>query len=588
MTRRATPEFLRARQQLLQEQPLCHWCRKAPATEADHLIEHDAGGTDELDNLVPSCKPCNSRRGANYVNTKRTIQEQRRNQFVNQNGGNFFVNGTPKPPTPFSRISENSQNRHDFTQIEPLGVGIAADHPRLVSPTYWVENFGSAIAEWTASNLGRDLFPWQKFFLECATQYDDDNVFLHSTAIASTGRQNGKTSMLAGVVGWALLELPRIWGRPVRILSTAHELALATEVFEELRDTFELWEESDLCKVTWAYGRHKVVMADGSSYVVKAATGKKHGGTYDIILCDELWAIAEAAYFGALKPSQIAVPSPLAILTSTAGDESSKVMTRLREQALAGIDRGEPSSLFMAEWSLPSEVNPDDSEYWGYANPSLGRTITVRALQDACAAPDRSMWLRAHCNLWVAAAGAWLPPGMWASRKTDDACPEEKSVLCVDSSVDESKYVGIRCGLTDDKRIIATIEFVADSSRAMWAEIEKAMTANKQLRLGITPSLDLHTPERLQARRFVWGYAELLKFTGVVRSMIYEGTLEHTGGEMLSEHVNRAVLVRAQGSVVVSSQRSPGAIEMARCLIAAASAVSRPGGSAKPSFASSR
>jgi hypothetical protein len=425
------------------------------------------------------------------------------------------------------------------------------------------------------------------FFLENATQYDSDNVFVHSTAIASTGRQNGKTSMLAGIVGWSLLELPRIWGRPVRILSTAHELALATEVFEELRETFELWEESGLCKVTWAYGRHKVVMVDGSTYVVKAATGKKHGGTYDLILCDELWAITESAYFGALKPSQIAVPSPLAILTSTAGDESSKVMTRLREQALAGIDRGEPSSLFMAEWSLP-ECDPDDPEYWGYANPSLGRTITVRALQDACDAPDRSMWLRAHCNLWVAAAGAWLPPGMWANRKTDDPCPVEKSVLCVDSSVDESKYVGIRCGVTEDKRIIATIEFVADSSRQMWVEIEKAMSENKQLRLGITPSLDLHTPERLQARRFVWGYAELLKFTGVVRSMIYEGTLEHTGGEMLAEHVNRAVLVRAQGSVVISSQRSPGAIEMARCLVAAASAVSRPTGSAKPSFASSR
>jgi hypothetical protein len=587
MTRRPTPEFLKARKEVLEAFPTCHWCKRAPSTEVDHLIEFDAGGTDELSNLVGACKPCNSRRGALYVNNKRTTQMHARNAFVNKNGGNFFETQTAKPPTPFSVISENGQDRHEITQIEPLGVGIPANEPRLVSPTYGHDNYGHAIATWTAVNLGRDLFPWQRFFLENATQYDSDNVFVHSTAIASTGRQNGKTSMLAGIVGWSLLELPRIWGRPVRILSTAHELALATEVFEELRETFEQWEESGLCKVTWAYGRHKVVMVDGSTYVVKAATGKKHGGTYDLILCDELWAITESAYFGALKPSQIAVPSPLAILTSTAGDESSKVMTRLREQALAGIDRGEPSSLFMAEWSLP-ECDPDDPQYWGYANPSLGRTITVRALQDACDAPDRSMWLRAHCNLWVAAAGAWLPPGMWANRKTDEPCPVEKSVLCVDSSVDDSKYVGIRCGVTADKRIIATIEFVADSSRQMWIEIEKAMSENKALRLGITPSLDLHTPERLQARRFVWGYAELLKFTGVVRSMIYEGTLEHTGGEMLAEHVNRAVLVRAQGSVVISSQRSPGAIEMARCLVAAASAVSRPTGSAKPSFASSR
>jgi hypothetical protein len=362
---------------------------------------------------------------------------------------------------------------------------------------------------------------------------------------------------------------------------------LATEVFEELREIFKLWEESDLCKVTWAYGRHTVKMRDGSSYTVKAATGKKHGGTYDLILCDELWAISEAAYFGALKPSQIAVPSPIAILTSTAGDESSRVMLRLREQALAGIDRGEPSSLFMAEWSLP-ECDPDDPNYWGYANPSLGKTITVRALQDACEAPDRSMWLRAHCNLWVAAAAAWLPPGMWASRKATVACPDGEGVLAVDSSIDDSKYVGIRCAKTEDGYIISTVEFVADSSRQLWDKIRETMDANPKLKLGITPSLDLHTPEKYHARRFVWGYAELLKYTGIVRQMIFEGTLLHTGEEMLGEHVQRAVLTKAQNTVVLSSQKSPGPIECARCLIAAASQVSRPTQNTRPGFASSR
>jgi hypothetical protein len=44
--------------------PLCHWCKRRPATEADHLIEVDAGGSDGP--LVPACKPCNATRGANY------------------------------------------------------------------------------------------------------------------------------------------------------------------------------------------------------------------------------------------------------------------------------------------------------------------------------------------------------------------------------------------------------------------------------------------------------------------------------------------------------------------------------------------
>lgn len=589
MTRRPTKEFTAIRKQILENYPTCYWCKKAPSTEVDHLIEFDAGGSDEETNLVGACKPCNSRRGATYVNRKRAIQQQIRNNGTNnpmhiKSTESFFSQSFFTPPNPFSEISENGQNRHEITQVSQDLALSGQDEPRLVTPSFGYESFGGQIGAWAEANLGRTMFPWQSFFLESAFQVNEAGVFAHSTAIASTGRQNGKTSMLAGIVGWGLLELPRIWGRPVKILSTAHELALATEVFEELRETFELWEESGLCKVTWAYGRHKVKMVDGSTYVVKAATGKKHGGTYDIILADELWAITEAAYFGALKPSQIAVPSPIAILTSTAGDESSKVFLRLREQALAQIDRGEPSSLFMAEWSLPPEADPDDPKYWGFANPSLGRTITVRALQDACSSPDRSTWLRAHCNLWVSAASSWLPPGMWSNRKTTDACPIENSVLCVDSSVDESKYVGVRCGVTEDKRIIATVEFVADTSHQMWLEIEKAMTANPKLKLGITPSLDIHTPEKYHQRRFIWGYAELLKYTGIVRAFIQEGTLWHTGEEMLAEHINRAVLVRAQGSVVVSSQRSTGPIEMARCLIAAASQVSRPKNNTRPAM----
>jgi hypothetical protein len=81
-------------------------------------------------------------------------------------------------------------------------------------------------------------------------------------------------------------------------MSTAHELGLATEVFEDLREVFELLEESGLAKVTWAYGRHQVKMLDGSVYKVNSATGKKHGGTWDILIVDELWAISEVRTSG--------------------------------------------------------------------------------------------------------------------------------------------------------------------------------------------------------------------------------------------------------------------------------------------------
>jgi hypothetical protein len=158
----------------------------------------------------------------------------------------------------------------------------------------------------------------------------------------------------------------------------------------------------------------------------------------------------------------------------------------------------------------------------------------------------------------------------------------------VDSSVDDSKYVGIHCGLNSDGDIVASVAFTCETNRQMWRHIERLMEENPKLKLAITPTLDLHTPEPLIRRRSLWGYAEMIKYTGLVKSMITEGRLLHTGEEMLAEHVNRATLVKANGAVVLSSQKSPGPIECARCLVAAASLVSRPGQSGKAMMGSAR
>lgn len=45
---------------------VCAYCG-GEATEADHIIPKDAGGKDELGNLVAACKPCNSRKGNRLI-----------------------------------------------------------------------------------------------------------------------------------------------------------------------------------------------------------------------------------------------------------------------------------------------------------------------------------------------------------------------------------------------------------------------------------------------------------------------------------------------------------------------------------------
>jgi 5-methylcytosine-specific restriction endonuclease McrA len=81
-TEHDTPIYRKARAELLRDQPICHWCRKNPASELDHLVESDKGGTIE-DGYVASCKKCNSARGATYQNRKLANAKQNREKAIN-------------------------------------------------------------------------------------------------------------------------------------------------------------------------------------------------------------------------------------------------------------------------------------------------------------------------------------------------------------------------------------------------------------------------------------------------------------------------------------------------------------------------
>lgn len=50
---------------LTRDRYTCHWCGRADATEADHIIPRSVDRARELDttNLVASCKRCNVQRG---------------------------------------------------------------------------------------------------------------------------------------------------------------------------------------------------------------------------------------------------------------------------------------------------------------------------------------------------------------------------------------------------------------------------------------------------------------------------------------------------------------------------------------------
>jgi hypothetical protein len=89
-------------------------------------------------------------------------------------------------------------------------------------------------------------------------------------------------------------------------------------------------------------------------------------------------------------------------------------------------------------------------------------------------------------------------------------------------------------------------------------------------------------PQKFAYRSSMVGNRELMRWTVVARQAIIEGRVRHDGSSLLSQHCDRAVAVKNQGALTLSSLRSPGPIEFARCLVFAIAMVNKPVALGKP------
>jgi phage terminase large subunit-like protein len=452
------------------------------------------------------------------------------------------------------------------------------------------DTLGPLVVEWARKYLGVELFPWQKYTLDrmLATTSSSEpewNLF-HRESFVGCGRQQGKTVILASLIGWWITEFARMRGKPQNVLNSAHKLHRAEEVARYL---FPILEEYFGAKPMWSAGRMSLTMPDRSKWEVTAAVpSSAHGGSYDLIAADEIWHVAPTVVQDGYKPSQLARRSPLLAMFSTAGTESSTLLLQIREQGLANIDAGKPTKSLFMEWSVPPSADPFDERYWKFSNPSLGHgTITLEALRDAAAGRDKESFIRGHANMYLSALNSWLPTvDAWQKCQIDEPILAG-GVLAIEQAVDAQQLVGTRARAYDDGTVGVTVAFVVDNEETMWTKIREIME-DRTVKLAGPPSLELHVPEELRPRWTTVGHGEIIKWTSLVRSMIAERRVKATREEMFAQHVSRAVGVKTTTGYIVSSQKSPGPIELCRTMIWSVALASVPQRTRKPQIGVSR
>jgi len=430
--------------------------------------------------------------------------------------------------------------------------------------------------------LGIKLMPWQQVCLGDQLALGGDGRPLFRQSLVSVARQNGKSTALKVLVAWWLVSQPLRRGEPQTVLSTAHRLDLASELFNSLAPVMEAKFGA---KVIWSYGRQSLTMPDGSRWIVRAATPSAgHGLSVDLCVIDELFDCSSAAVDDALIPTMRARKDPLLSMWSTAGTSESDVMLRFRQRGMADIDTGRPTRFYLGEFSPPPQLDPLSKEAWPWANPALGHTLEFDVIEEESKSPNQQAFIRASVNCWVNSSRSWLEPGLFESLEDRTPSPVDGGVLAVESSTDDNTFVGIRA-VEDGDRVRVNVEFVASTLPELWVAVIESGQRHRGMKFAIGGSLDLHIPRELHGRVTICGVREIQKWTTLVLSMLKAGQVAHHGEHLLIEQVTRAVLAKHSGMVTVSSSRSPGPIEMCRAMIWAVAIAGKPRAAVKVSFA---
>ena len=355
---------------------------------------------------------------------------------------------------------------------------IGYEQPRIFTPPLRDltpdTTLGYEVIAFAENVLGINLHPWQRWLfihaLEIVDLPDDTWVLRFRTVVVLVGRQNGKTTMGAILSLFFLYAL-----HSGLVIGTAQDLEQAEDTWAMCVDIAESDEElaEEIAHVWRTNGAKRLQLRGGRDYRVKASTRKAgRGKSADLVLLDELREHQTFEAYAALSKTGIAKKSALLWCISNAGDGTSVVLRHLRMKAHAALgdpdgivaatgnaqaipdDMLEDTAIGIFEWSASPDLPITSTEAWCQANPSLGYTITERAIRASCADDPEDVFKTECLCQWVTAAVAPpFPVGAWEKGQDDNSqiAPDSPLWWGVDVSDDRNRSSIAVCGMRADR-----------------------------------------------------------------------------------------------------------------------------------------
>jgi hypothetical protein len=331
----------------------------------------------------------------------------------------------------------NLQTGEILTDPTYSGLG-GVQTPRIHSKLSDLPSKGQDMID-LATELGINLMEWQRYVCIHGHKVREDGRWAHSELGLIMARQQGKSTLMM----LRILTGMFVWGEGLQ-LASAHRLTTSLETFRQIVGLIETNPrlEKEVKKIRWQHGAEEIELFGNRRFVVKAANNAARGlSKPETIHLDELREYKDEDAWSSMRYSMMAAKNPQVWIYSSAGDQHSVILNKLRERALASATTNDPIGWF--EWSaepdapilLPSgEINWDA---FAQANPSLGITIHPDNLKAVINDPPDIVRTEVLAQ-WVDTINSAIDAQKWGLCQTDPIPldPEAPTWLGLDLSPD--------------------------------------------------------------------------------------------------------------------------------------------------------
>jgi phage terminase large subunit-like protein len=307
--------------------------------------------------------------------------------------------------------------------------------PRIHTKLNDYPSYGEQMIKF-CEEIGFTLMPWQQWLAHHSLKYKPDGRWAHPIVCLLVGRQNGKSTFMA------LNILFRIYVLKEKLqVHTAHKLTTSAELFYKIYGIIEQnpMLAAQFTKKLESKGFQELQFTEGRRYIVRANNSAGRGiAAPNCVHMDEVRDFKDDDVWSALRYTQMASPNPQTFIYTSAGDQHSIVLNRLKERAYAAIF-GAIDDIGWFEYSAPIDIKFDNSSnFWlgvSQANPSLGLTIHPDNIRAVLNDPEDIVRTEVLTQ-WVNVINPVISASQWESCKVEGLRlnPESDTWLAIDLS----------------------------------------------------------------------------------------------------------------------------------------------------------